>query len=239
MRPGQAKAAAVGYLGDGGAVTGAIPSIEAFASAALRHAKVRDCSVVLWLSYMSADKLNLAFVVPDDTSSRELSDLFATLGRLHRSTEDLWRTRFSNGELQPYFPSFAYPVVVSRSMWTCWREVSPFDGAAIAASGRTLIGPDDGLREMPSIAALQRGAEVQYAALLSLKNNWRTLDVAGATRLYAAMVNHVRGVLSAASGTALAGPTTLRFASAEDGYRAVSEELDLLRERLERISSRC
>ena len=127
---------------------------------------------------MSADKLNLVFVVPDETPRNELWKLVATLGILRRESEDLWQRFFFNGELQAFFPAFYYPIVISRSMWRSWRDLSPFNGAAVAANGRTLMGPEDDLRNLPSMAALKRGAEVQYAALLPSKE-----QLASAARL--------------------------------------------------------
>jgi hypothetical protein len=218
--------------GSWAAAEGAIPFIKAFASDALRQAPVRDCSVILWTSYMSTDTLSLVFVIPDETPDHELWQLVATLGTSHRNTEGLWKSVFTNGELQAHFPSLPYPVVMSRSMWKCWCELSPFDGAAIAANGRTVIGSDETLRVVPSTAALKRGAEVQYAALLPLKNNWRPLRGSGSPRLYASMVNYVKGYASAMSGQVLTSPTRHTFKSTQDGYQAVSEELDVLRQRL-------
>jgi hypothetical protein len=218
--------------GSGGAVAGAIPSIEAFAAEALRRTKVRDCSVRLWISYMSGDKLNLAFVLPDETRGDTVWQLVATLGTMHRHTQGLWTSAFTNGDLQRHFPSLPYPLVVSRSMWTCWRELSPFDGVAIAASGRTLMGPGDTVRGLPSMAALTRGVEVKYASLLPLKNNWRPLRGPGSPWLYAAMLNHVKGYASALSGRVLTSPTTYEFPSTQAGYEAVGAELSVLRERL-------
>lgn len=217
-----------------GAVEGLIPSIEAFASEALRRTKVVDCSVRLWISYMSGDKLNLAFVLPDETPGETVWRLMATLGTMYRHTHDLWTSAFTNGELQRHFPCLPFPLVVSRSMWTGWRDLSPFDGLAIAAGGRTLLGPDDPVRSIPSTAALRRGVEVKYASLLPLKNNWRPLRGSGSPALYAAMLNHARGYASALSGRVLTSPTTYAFTSTQAGYEAVSEELSVLRERLTR-----
>jgi hypothetical protein len=214
------------------AVEGAVRFVEAFSSEALRGTNVHDCSVNLWISYMSSDKLNLAFVIPDETPGNELWKLVAILGRLHRKTAGSWESFFPKGELHAYFPSLSYPVVVSRSMWRCWRELSPFDGLAVAANGRTLTGPEDVRPGIPSRAALTRGAEVQYAALLPLKNNWRPVRGVGSPRLYAAMVNHVKGYASATSGNVLVSPTAYDFKSTEEGYQAVSEELEVLRKTL-------
>jgi hypothetical protein len=226
------EAATVVCAGTWSAAAGEIPFIEKISSHALRQAKVRDCCVILWMSYMSADKLSLVFVIPDETPGHELRNLVATLGTLHRNSEGLWKSAFSNGQLQAYFPSLAYPVVVSRSMWECWRELSPFDGAAVAANGRTLMGSDDSLRAVPSVAALKRGAEVQYAALLPLKNNWRPLRGTGTPNLYASMMNYVKGYASAVSGTVLTSPTRYTFTSTREGYQAVSAELAVLRQTL-------
>ena len=213
-------------------VESAVPAVMAFCSEALRQAKVNDCSVILWISYMSADKLNLVFVVPDETPRNELWKLVATLGILRRESEDLWQRFFFNGELQAFFPAFYYPIVISRSMWRSWRDLSPFNGAAVAANGRTLMGPEDDLRNLPSMAALKRGAEVQYAALLPLKNNWRPLQGSGTSGLYGMMMNHVQGYSSANTGKILTSPTTHNFKSTQDGYRAVCEELQILRKGL-------
>jgi hypothetical protein len=219
-------------LGPGQAVADAIPPVEAFAREALRRTEVRDGSVRLWVSYMSGDKLSLAFIVPDETPTETVGRLVATLGALYDDTRDLWATAFTNGELQRHFPSLPYPLVVSRSMWRAWRELSPFDGVAIAASGRTLLGPDDTGRGLPSRAALRRGAEVKYAALLPLKNNWRPLAGPASPTLYAAMLNHVNGCASALSGSVPTSPTTYEFPSTRAGYEAVGEALGALREQL-------
>lgn len=225
------EAAALGP-GPGEALDNAIPLVEAFASEALRRTRVPDCSVCLWISYMSGDKLNLAFVIPDDTPGDTVWQLMATLGAMYRNTPDLWTSAFTNGELQRHFPCVPYPLVVSRSMWTCWRELSPFDGVAIAASSRTLMGPEDTARGIPSMASLKRGVEVKYAALLPLRNNWRPLRGSGSPALYAAMLNHVKGYASALSGRVLTSPTTYGFTSTQAGYEAVSGEMSVLRRRL-------
>ena len=212
----------------------AIAAVRAFCTDALRHTKVHDCSIIVWVSYMSSDTLNLVFVIPDETPGPELWRLVTSLGSAHRQTKGLWSSLFTNGELQAYFPSFSYPVVVSRSIWSCWRELSPFDGAAVAANGRTLMGPENGLRSVPSTAALKRGAAIQYTALLSLKNNWRPLPGSGTPRLYGSMINYVKGYASAASGSVLTSPTRHDFTSLESAYQAVSEELSVLRQTLTR-----
>jgi hypothetical protein len=225
------EAAAFGAA-TGHVAAGALPSIQAFASEALRRTKVRDCSVCLWTSYMSGDKLSLAFVLADETPAETVGQLVTTLGTMYRHTRGLWTSAFTDGELQRHFPSLPYPLVVSRSMWTCWRELSPFDGVAIAASGRALMGPEDPVRGLPSMAALTRGVEVKYASLLPLKNNWRPLPGSGSPALYAAMLNHVKGYASALSGRVLTSPTTYEFPSTQAGYEAVSEALSVLRKRL-------
>ena len=72
--------------------------IREFCSEALRKTNIRDCSVILWISYMTADKLSLAFVIPDDTPRHERWKLVAVLGsvasRYRESVEDVfhqWR----------------------------------------------------------------------------------------------------------------------------------------------------
>lgn len=213
-------------------VEDALPSVKEFASAAVREAKVEQCSVILWISYMSTDKMNLAFVIPDETPRNRLWKLVTTLGALHRKTNGLWKTFFTNGNLQPYFPSIPWPVVVSRSMWKCWRELAPFVGAAVGANGRTLMGPDDASHGMPSMAALRRGTEIQYAAILPLKNNWRPLPGPATPQLYEAMINQLEGYASVASGAILMSPTPHRFESTLAGYRAVCQQLEVVRKTL-------
>lgn len=206
----------------------AVLPLQVFCEKALRQARVHRCSAIAWISYMSVDRLNLAFVMPDDAPEDELRRLLVTLGALHRTVEVLSKRVSLNDELQLYFPSLACPVVVSESMWRCWRELSPFDGVAIAATGRTLMGASS-RQTAPSRTALMRGAEVQYAALLPLKNNWRPLHGPGTPRLYAAMVNHVKGYASATTGRVLAVPAALEFTSTQEGYLAAVEELRMLR----------
>jgi hypothetical protein len=226
------EAPAVVCPGTWKAVDEAIPPVQQFCSGALRETNVPNCSVILWISYMTVDKLSLAFVIPDETPRDERWKLVTRLGTMRRDTESLWKRFFSNGELQSFFPALSYPIVVSRSMWNCWRELSPFNGTAVAANGRTLTGPEDALRNVPSKAALRRGAEVQYAAMLPLKNNWRPLHGTATPALYEAMVNYVKGYASATSAQVLTSPQAHAFKSVQDGYRAVCQELQGLRERL-------
>ncbi len=199
---------------------------------ALHKTNMVSCSVVLWVSYMSRDRLSLAFVVPDRIPEHALRNLLVEVGALHQETERVWNRPCANGDLRSYFPSLSYPVILSQSMWKCWRELSPFDGAAIAASGRVLAGPD-GLLEPPTRTALKRGAEIQFASSLPLKNNWRPSGGVPSSTLYGAMVNHVRGYASALSGPVTTAAAASEFGSVEDGYRAVSNELGALRARLE------
>lgn len=217
---------------DASAVTGPATALLArLCSEALRQARISDCSVIAWTSYMTGCRPSLVFVVPDDVADNALETLLRSLGAVHRALESSWTSASDWPELQLLFPSLACPVVVSRSMWSCWRELFPFEGAAIAASGRTVAGPTEE-HVVPSMAALRRGAEVQYAALLPLKNNWRPLGGVGSPRVYAAMVNHVKGYASATSGTVLTAPAAYEFASVQEGYVAVSEQLNVLRARL-------
>ena len=217
---------------DASVVTGPATALLAtLCSEALRQARTSDCAVVVWTSYMTGCRPSLVFVVPDDVAENELETLLRSLGAVQRALASAWTSASDPPEVQLFFPALACPVVLSRSMWTCWRELFPFEGAAIAATARTIAGPAEE-HAVPSIAALRRGAEAQYAALLPLKNNWRPLGGPGSPRVYAAMVNHVQGYASATSGTVRTMPSAYDFTSVREGYVAVSEELSVLRARL-------
>src|SRR5688572_33209137 len=86
---------------------------------------------------------------------------------------------------------------------------------AVAANGRTLIGP--GHRgQAPSLTSLRRGVEVEYASLLPLKNNWRLWQGRPTGQSYAALVNHVMGCTSAFAERVLTAPAALEFRSTEE-----------------------
>jgi hypothetical protein len=209
-------------------------AIEELAGAHLRIVHGMEpgtASLVAWVSFMSLDRVCLAFVVSDDIPDCRLRDLATRVVALQQETATLARRWCANGALQMYFPSVTPGVILSRSMWESWRELSPFDGAAIAASGRLLAGRPDLLRS-PSARALRRGAEVHLASLLPLKNNWRPSGGRPPVSLYAAMVNHVSGYSSALSGPVETSASDRQFGSVVDGYRSVSAELSALRSHL-------
>jgi hypothetical protein len=160
---------------------------------------------------MSLKRLNLVFVVPDDVPQEELRKLLAMLAAMNPTLKEL------------------LPTVASESTWRCWRELSPFDGAAVAATGQTLIGATARREAAPSLASLRRGVEVQYASLLPLKNNWRLSRGRPPARTYAHLVNHAKGCASALTGRVVTAPAALEFTSTQEGYFALVEGLTVLR----------
>jgi hypothetical protein len=213
---------------------GALPPLEEFCEQALRRAALHHASAVAWISYMTVDRLNLVFVVPDDVEPDALRRLLDILKAERRTAEALLKgaSTDSGGPRRSDPPAF--PNVASESIWRCWRELSPFDGAAIAANGRTIAGDTGRSHAAPSRAATRRGAEVQYAALLALKNNWRLSRGRPTGESYAALVNHAKGYASALTGRVRTAPEALELASTQDGYLAAEAALKALRASLER-----
>jgi glycosyltransferase involved in cell wall biosynthesis len=189
---------------------GAFQSIKDFCETAVHQSGVRECSAVTWMPYMSVNPLNLALIVPDDIPHDELRRLLITLRTLHRTTLPL-------------------PILASDAMWSCWRELSPFDGVAVAASGQTVIGATRHPHPGPSPASLRRGAEVEYASLLPLKNNWRLSEGQPSGGSYATLVKHVKGCASALTERVLTSPPELEYTSIDEGYPAAVEALRALR----------
>jgi hypothetical protein len=227
----------VGPVGDGmsvvdrpdaGEAGGTTRAVASFVSEVLRRAGPADVAVVPWTPYMSRGLLSLAFVVPDDVDARRLQRLVAAAGAVRRETDALWTACFTTAEVRTHVPAPANPIVVSHAMWQAWRELSPFDGAAIAATGSVLSGglPDFG--ELPSHASFRRAAEVHYAAMLPLRNNWRRFNGRGSPELYAALTNHVNGYASALTGRLRIQPERLDIATVHDGYVAVTAALRTL-----------
>lgn len=205
--------------------------IHAFCEDVLRHARVTSCSAVVWKSYMTVDRLNLVFILPDDVPEDDLRRLLATLAALNHRVEGLLTGKSMPRVAQDHVPS-AFSVVASDSMWRCWRELSPFDAVAVAATGRTLIGASDPDHAVPSVPAMRRGAAVLYASLLPLKNNWRQSKGRATGQSYAPLVNHARGYASAFTGPVLTVPAELEFTSTKDGYVAAFDALEDLRAHL-------
>jgi hypothetical protein len=205
--------------------------LRTFCEKALRQAGIRRCSAVAWIANMSVDRLNLVFVVPDDVPAEALTTLLVTLRAMNRTLQELPATASAHSGALRYYPS-SFPTVASESTWRSWRELSPFDGVAVAANGRTLIGATDGGHSAPSLTALRRGAQVEYASLLPLKNNWRPSRGRPPGRSYAALVNHVNGCTSAFTGRVRTVPAPLEFTSTQEGYLAAVEALKVLRAHL-------
>jgi hypothetical protein len=229
MKPGEGDPAALIAPDVSSLSADALLPIKTFCERTLRRAAVHRCSAVVWISYMSADRLNLVFVVPDDIAPDELRRLLATLRTERDTAAGLLTTpsREDSGARRP--DQTAFPTVASESMWRCWRELSPFSGAAVAANGRTIVGETDRLHAAPSTRALRRGAEVHYAALLALKNNWRLWRGRPPGEAYVPFVNLAKGCASAFTGQLQIVPAALEFPSTQDGYLAAIEALRVLR----------
>jgi hypothetical protein len=182
---------------------------------------------------MSETRRNLAFIVPDDVDDRRLQNVWALVTSESEFLQSQLTTPSDDKTRQRYFPSFPCPVVVSRSMWRAWTELSPFDGVAYAATGRILCGVGREQALPPSPGALRRDAEVQYAAFLPLRNNWRPLGRSLPPALYADMLNHVEGYASVFGGRIQSHPVSRSFSSAVEGYTAVTGALERLHAVLE------
>jgi hypothetical protein len=197
----------------------------------LQDAGVRGCTAVIWMSYLSRDRINLAFIVPDGIPDEELRRLLVTLGASNRTVNRLLMNE-ATGKGELFYVRAVFPSVASESMWRCWRELWPFHGVAVAATGQTLVGFAQGAHALPSLASLTRGAEVHYASLLPLKNNWRLSRGRPGGRSYAEFVNHAKGYASAFKGPVVTVPEALEFTSTEAGYVAAIDALEELRTRV-------
>jgi hypothetical protein len=230
MKPPDGEPAAAIDPDVGSIAIDVIAPLGTFCEEVLRRARARSRAAIAWRPYMSVDRVNLIFVVPDEIPEDELERLLKALGAVPR-TADGFLTGILPRGVQGHVRS-VFPMVASDSMWDCWRALSPFDAVAVAATARTLVGGVDCGRPVPSLPALRRGAAVQYASLLPLKNNWRQSRGRPTGQSYAALVNHAKGCASVFTGPVRTVPAELEFSSLEEGYQAAHESLHELRTRL-------
>jgi hypothetical protein len=221
----------VRHRADGSAAS--LPAIASTCSAVIRLANVERCAVIAWTPYMSTRRIDIAFVVPDDTPPESIARLVTSLAAARAALDRTLATAaLEESDLQSYQPALRHPVVMSASMWRCWLVLSPFLGAAVAASGRVVAGSELCDAPRPSKAAFRRGAEVFLASLLPLKNNWRPLRGPLTPRIYAALADQARGCFSAISGDVVTSPAPCVISSDAEGYRAVVHAQAALRDAL-------
>jgi hypothetical protein len=94
-----------------------------------------------------------------------------------------------------------------------------------------LDGRNDRLRA-PSFGTLRRSAEVHYASLLPLKNNWRNSRGRPTGQYYAWLANRAAAYASAYNGRITTKPDAIAFRSAEDGYPGIVAALSAFRAKL-------
>jgi len=200
----------------------------------LRSRAYPSPSIVLWTGLGSRDKLCLAVVVEDVLGKRPFLTLIRDLARAWQASSKVWQQFFCNDPFQAYFPTPAYPVFVSRSIWRSWMYLLPFEAAAITAGGQLVAGDASVFAEAsPHLEALPRCLSTHYAAMLSLRHNWRTLTPDNRPRFYPLACDQVRAWRSALDGEPIR--TRPDFDPAEQvglhqGYEALQQELAQLRQ---------
>jgi hypothetical protein len=208
-----------------------VDAVQGFCDEAMRRAGVTRCSATVWVPYLSANGLNLHLALPDDVAEADVRRLLPILAALkHTVQERLARLPTHSGAER--YHATVFPSLASESMWKCWCELSPFDAVAIAANGRMLLdGRNDRLRA-PSFGTLRRSAEVHYASLLPLKNNWRNSRGRPTGQYYAWLANRAAAYASAYNGRITTKPDAIAFRSAEDGYPGIVAALSAFRAKL-------
>ena len=116
--------------------------LRTFCENVVRRAAVTGCSAVVWTPYMSGTGLSLQFVVPDETGLEEMARMLEALAWRTASARELIPRLPASDDGRRYAPE-GFPLFATRSVWRRWRELSPFDGVAVAVTGRTLIGADE------------------------------------------------------------------------------------------------
>ena len=205
--------------------------LRTFCEDAVRRAPVAGCSAVVWTPYMSATTLSLQFVVPDETGPEEMARMIEALASPNASARELMQRLPALDDGRRYAPE-GVPLFATRSVWRRWRKQSPFDGVAVAVTGRTLVGADDVGDWLPSWPALRRHAENSYAALLPIKNIRSRGGVRPDGRLYAAVIDHANGYASAFSARVATVPVALASPSIVEAYAASTDALRELGARL-------
>jgi hypothetical protein len=142
-------------------------------------------SLVLWRTPGSRNRFCLAAVVEDDLEEGPFLTLIGDLARARRATIRAWQRFFFSRPFQACFPMPPYPLYVSRSMWRSWMYLVPTESAAVYAGGVLAAGDPSVLDEAgPRLETLARDISTRYAAMLSLRNNWRRLDPTNRPRFY-------------------------------------------------------
>jgi hypothetical protein len=161
------------------------PLLEPYLKCLSRSPAYPSPSMVLWRTSGSRNRFCLAVVIEDDLEESPFLTLIEDLARARRVSQGIWQKFFYSRPFQACFPLPPYPLYVSRSMWRSWMYLVPTEAAAVCAGGDLVAGDPSVLAEArPRLETLPRDISTRYAAMLSLRNNWRRLDPANRPRFY-------------------------------------------------------
>lgn len=202
----------------------------------LRSPAYPSPSIVIWTGLGTRDRLCMAVVVDDDMEQGPFLKFIRDLARAWQASRRVWQEFFCNGPFQAYFPIPSYPVFVSQSIWRSWMYLIPFEAAAVRSGGQLVAGEESILAEVsPYMETLPRDISTRYAAMLSLRNNWRTLAPINRPRFYSLACGQVRAWRLALEGDPICTRTELDHSESVDlhqGYEMLQHELTQLRHRL-------
>ena len=142
----------------------------------------------------------------------------------------VWEDCFVETNFPNHFPTLTRPAVVSRTLWNLWMECQAIDAASVHHSGRVIQGDPSLIAVQPSREMLLKHMASQYAALLSLRNNWRPIKQQQLTAFYSRMLGHIQSYMSLCSDDSLPYPNMgeLPPQPTAEAYQKISRKLDEL-----------
>ena len=190
-------------------------------------------TIVLWTGFGSRDRLCLAVVVDDDLEEEPFLKFIRDLAGAWQASRNVWQKFFCNDPFQAYFPIPSYPIFVSRSIWRSWMYLLPLEAAAVDATGNLVAGDESVLTEIsPNFKTLPRDISTRYAAMLSLRNNWRTLTPDNRPRFYSLAHEQVRTWRLTMEGEPICTKPEYDYTESQElhqGYETLQQELTRLR----------
>jgi len=190
-----------------------------------------SCSIVVWKTFRTQSDINLAVIYDDWDCFGNMEPTLLAITQFIKTHGLRWQKLFSKD-----FSSCSglrYPLFLSRKMWNQWLQSDPFVSLGILSSNPLVDGNSRILDSIQfDLSNIYSCISNQYAAVMSLKNNWRVHNGPALLLRYDFLANQILGYESILNEAPATDPQKLDFCSIKEGFDDLTNKLSLLRSQL-------
>ncbi|MFC1586928.1 hypothetical protein ACFL54_01345 [Planctomycetota bacterium] len=146
---------------------------------------VENITVNLWNTFGVRGKYSLALVVSEGWLSQQAKQFMILLAPIYSKYRSLFTQYIYD------YPS-DIPPVLTKSIWTMWMQLFPFESASFTAHGISLLGNKKEQIVYPSAGDYLDYIRTEYAALFPLKNNWRGQTSTEVRQFYKEIIDQIQ-----------------------------------------------